>query len=329
MSGGPTLPPVGRAARRGGGGPDALARWPVAEPRGAADMSTRRSRAGWPSCAGRRTCPAAAEMRGRAGGRRFRATQHAEHVRRCGARRTAGSGLFSSASRRQPVLRRVTGKGTPWANAPGGGGRWGACGNRSACRSCTAWWCKRRRGGRDLIVFSCSERLATGQFHLASARGYLPVFCPARVSGCLPRAFRWSSPPRPFITSSVLLGLCILASVGPPGMCRRVGPRSSPCPAARRSRARLPSYTRRRTCPAARLPREAANMPGGPMLPRVVAELRSGRPTSWHTTSAARRTCRRSPRAPRNTARATPPPARATARGPEQRNAAACLPRGP
>ena len=138
-----------------------------------------------------------------------------------------GVGPLSSASRRQPVSRRATGKGTPEANAPGGDGRWGACGSRSACRSCTAWWCKRRRGGTDLIVFSCSERLATGQFHLASARGHLPVFCPARVSGCLPRAFRWSSPPRPFITSSVLLGLCIPASVGPPGMCRRVGPRSS------------------------------------------------------------------------------------------------------
>lgn len=34
------------------------------------------------------------------------------------------------------------------------------------------------------------------------------MFCPAQVSGCLPRAFRWSSHPRSFITSSVLLGLC-------------------------------------------------------------------------------------------------------------------------
>ncbi len=55
---------------------------------------------------------------------------------------------------------------------------------------------------------SHAQSLATGQFHLASAPGHLPVFCPAQVSGCCPRAFRWSSSPRSFITSSVLFGLC-------------------------------------------------------------------------------------------------------------------------
>jgi len=64
-------------------------------------------------------------------------------------------------------------------------------------------------GGGDGMGFcSHAQRLATGQFHLASARDHLPVFCPAQVSGCLPRAFRWSSPPRSLVTSSVLLGLC-------------------------------------------------------------------------------------------------------------------------
>ena len=199
-------------------------------PRAVAELRRATNMSGGP------TLPCAvAELRERAsvsGGRRFRVGNATR--RTCSSlwrEADGGVGPLSSASRRQPVFRRATGKCTPEANAPGGGGHWGACGNRSACRSCTAWWCKRRWGETDWIVFSCSERLATGQFHLASVRGHLPVFCPVRVSGCLPRAFRWSSPPRPFITSSVLLGLCIPASVGPPGMCRRVGPRSSRRPA--------------------------------------------------------------------------------------------------
>lgn len=114
-------------------------------------------------------------------------------------------GPLSSASRRQPVSRRAT--GTPEASAPGGGGHWGACGSRSACRSCTAWWCKRRWRGQDGIVFSCPE----GSDRPISPRicsGHVPVLCPAQVSGCLPRAFRSSSPPRSFIASFVLLGPC-------------------------------------------------------------------------------------------------------------------------
>ena len=93
-----------------------------------------------------------------------------------------GVGPLSSASRRQPVSRRATGKGTPEANAPGGDGRWGACGSRSACRSCTAWWCKRRWGGWDGILLSCPE---------PSDRPISPRICSGPPARVLPRTGIW------------------------------------------------------------------------------------------------------------------------------------------
>ena len=91
---------------------------------------------------------------------------------------------LSSASRRQPVSRRATGKGTPEANAPGAGGRWGACGSRSACRSCTAWQCKRRWGGWDGILLSCPE---------TSDRPISPRICSGPPARVLPRTGIWLS----------------------------------------------------------------------------------------------------------------------------------------